>query len=173
MQKATIVCTLFICVFLFASFHPPKKKNDLWQQWNEILQLNAKEKKPILIDVYTTWCYYCKRMDATVYKNDSVSAYLKEKFYRFKLNAESKDTLEWNGKKYGFDKRYKVHEFMKDITQAIVFPSTVIIPPDGQPFSIGGQVDLKEMETLLKYFTCGYPGKDLTSFAQSIKTEWK
>jgi thioredoxin-related protein len=173
MQKATIICTLFICVFLFASFEKPDKKDDLWQEWSTIMKLRSQEKKPILIDVYTTWCIYCKKMDAKTYKSDSVRNYLKEHFYRFKFNAESKDSLEWNGKMYGFNSRYKIHDLVANFAQSIAFPTTVVIPPDGQPFSISGELDVKEMETILKYFNGAYPDKDMAGFARGLKNTWK
>ena len=36
-----------------------------WLSWEEALELNKKEKKKILVDVYTNWCRYCKQMEKT------------------------------------------------------------------------------------------------------------
>jgi thioredoxin-related protein len=163
---------LLLCVSLTSFYLPEKKK--IWQSWNDIMQLSQKEKKPILIDIYTDWCVYCKKMDAGVYKNDSVLNYLEQNYYRFKFNAESKDTLVWRNKKFGFHKIYKVHEFVQYLTQgAVVFPTTVVIPPDGQPFALGGELKTKELETILKYFTTAYPDKNFQDFEKEYKPRWK
>ena len=163
---------LCVCILLLTSFHSPGKKKDLWQDWNAIQQLMQQERKPILIDIYANWCIYCKKMDAKTYRNDSVYSYMKEHFYRFKFNGESKDTLVWRDKKFGFDQQYKVHQFVEYVTQgAVVFPTTVVIPPDGQPFALGGELSVKEMEMLLKYFNGAYPKQSFQRFSKEFTTE--
>ena len=173
MSKAKLFGILLM-MFCLTSFYPPKKKKDLWQSWNEIQQLMLQQKKPILIDMHTDWCVYCKKMDVTTYQNDSVYEYLKEHFYRFKFNAESKDSLRWNNKTFGFDKKNKLHEFYEYAAKEnLVFPTTVIIPPNGQPYSVAGELKIKEMEILLKYFSGSYADKTFEEFSKQYKSGWK
>jgi thiol:disulfide interchange protein len=54
------------------------------------------EKKPVMIDLYTDWCGWCKKLDEDVYPNESVAA-LSKAFVCIKLNPE-KDKK--NGKKF-------------------------------------------------------------------------
>jgi len=49
--------------------------------------------KKIMVDVYTNWCGWCKRLDADVYSNPEVVAYMKDHFVSVKLNAESATEL--------------------------------------------------------------------------------
>ena len=152
MRKAKLFAILLVMVVLTSS-HLPNKKNDLWQSWAEIQQLMLQEKKPILIDVYE---------------------YLKAHYYRFKFNAESKDSLRWNNKTFGFDKKNKLHEFYQFMAKGnLVLPTTVIIPISGQPYTLAGEMQTKEMETLIKYFSGIYPDKTLSEFTKDYKPHWK
>ena len=38
-----------------------------WYSIAEALQLTSKEPRMMVIDVYTDWCGWCKRMDATTF----------------------------------------------------------------------------------------------------------
>lgn len=42
----------------------------------------------ILVDVYTDWCGWCKKMDKDTFTDPRVVAHLKKNFYAVKLNAE-------------------------------------------------------------------------------------
>ena len=57
-----------------------------------------KSDKKLLIDVYTDWCGWCKRMDKDVFGNDRVSKYLTQQYVLVKLNAESKEKVNFRGK---------------------------------------------------------------------------
>ncbi len=173
MHKAKLFGILLMLLML-TSFHSPKKKKDLWQSWSEIQELMKKEPKPIFIDMYADWCVYCKKMDVTTYVNDSVYDYLKEHFYRLKFNAESKDTLEWHHKKFGFDKKNKLHEFYLYAANGnYILPTTVIIQANGQPVSVSGEMKVKEMEAFLKYFTTEHGDISFDEFSKKYKSVWK
>ena len=60
-----------------------------------------KEPRPILLDFYTDWCGWCKQMMKTTYADVNLASYINTYFYPAKFNAESKDTIEYLGKKYG------------------------------------------------------------------------
>lgn len=53
--------------------------------------------KKIFVDVYTDWCGWCKRMDATTFTDEAVIDYVNEHFYAVKLNAESKENISLKG----------------------------------------------------------------------------
>jgi len=173
-QKVKPVVVFVAVVVLLSSFFAPKKK-DLWQDWATIQQLAQKEKKPLLIDIYTDWCIYCKKMDAKTYKNDSVYSFLKENFYRLKFNAEMKEDFVWNGTTFSYNPRYKTNEFAYHITKGMLtLPTTVIVPVEGEPFFIPGELETGEMEALLKYFTAGiYRSQPYEEYIKAFKASWK
>src|SRR4051812_5396973 len=69
--------------------------------WMKLDELNEKIKsapKPVIIDLYTNWCYWCKVMDKKTYTSAKVISYINEHFYAVKLDAESKEVVQWNAK---------------------------------------------------------------------------
>jgi thioredoxin-related protein len=124
-----------------------------WMTPAEFSAMNFDTKKPIIIDVYTSWCYYCKVMDKTTWRNDSVAAYLGANYHAIKLNAESKDPYDWNGTSYNYEAKYKVNMLaVKLLGGNMVYPSTVIIPVNGEPEVLKGAFSAKELEMILKYY---------------------
>src|SRR3982751_2067581 len=107
------VSLLFCWVVVFSCAEKPSinaKRMDLgsagtataeklkWMTLEEVAAGLKGQKRPILIDLYTDWCGWCKVMDKKTYTNPKVIAYLQEHFYPVKLNAETKETLSWNEK---------------------------------------------------------------------------
>ncbi|OGC76461.1 MAG: hypothetical protein A2145_00705 [candidate division Zixibacteria bacterium RBG_16_40_9] len=66
----------------------------VWYRYDQGLKKAKSEKKPILVDFYTDWCGWCKKMDKDTYGNQEVMKLLNEKFIIVKINAESKNPLE-------------------------------------------------------------------------------
>ena len=57
----------------------------------EELQTKAgKEKKPYIVDFYTDWCGYCKKLDATTFRDPNVVEMMNSGFITYKLNAEKR-----------------------------------------------------------------------------------
>ncbi len=56
--------------------------------------------KPLFIDVYTSWCGWCKRMDQTTFKDPAVVSYLNANFHPVKFDAETKDTIQFLERTY-------------------------------------------------------------------------
>lgn len=69
-----------------------------WLSYNEGLALAEKENKYVLIDFYTDWCGYCKKMDKETYSKEEVKKFLNENFVVVKVNAESDNKVIENGK---------------------------------------------------------------------------
>jgi thioredoxin-related protein len=132
------------------------------------------EKRPVLIDLYTDWCTWCKVMDKKTYSNKEVSRYVQQKFYPVKFDAEGHKTISWNGKTYAFNTRDKAHDFAIYLTNGqLSFPTTVIIPVDGEPQAIPGFLAPNEFELIVKYFGEGRYGKvSFEEYQKSFKSSW-
>ncbi len=131
-----------------------EKKNLVeWMSPEQAETANDSTKRPIIIDVYTSWCYYCKVMDNTTWRNDSVANYLTANYYTVKLNAENKDPYQWKGVSYVYEPKYKVNMLAVKLLEGnMVYPSLVIIPVKGEPEIISGAFSAKELEMILKYY---------------------
>jgi len=71
-----------------------------WMTWEAAAAANEKQPKKIFVDIYTEWCGWCKKMDATTFKDPSVVSQLNANFYAIKLNAEQKESIMWNGQEF-------------------------------------------------------------------------
>lgn len=146
-----------------------------WMTLEEVEASMLKERRPILIDLYTDWCGWCKVMDKKTYQNKNVSGYLQQKFYAVKLNAESTQSITWRGKTYRFNSGYKTHEFAIYLTGGqLSYPTTVIIPiEDAQPQAIPGFMEPKDFEMIVKYFGEGKFAKvPFTQYQKQFKSSW-
>lgn len=121
MQKA-IKHTLFF-LFISISLIGQKEKNNKgpinWLTLEEADSLYKIQKRPIFIDVFTDWCGWCKRMDATTFKDPNIAAYLNTNFYSVKLNAETNETITFNGKTYTNSQSAKAKQIIDDINRKI------------------------------------------------------
>ena len=146
-----------------------------WMTLQEAKVAMQKEKRPILIDLYTDWCGWCKVMDKKTYTNEKVIAYLQQKFYPVKLDAETREALEWENKTYRFNSSYHTNDLAVYLTHGqLSFPTTIIIPlgnTDPQP--VPGYLKPAELELIVKYFGEGHYGKTpFEAYQRNFKTSW-
>ncbi len=175
MLKVAMYTCLLIFGFSKPQFAGTEKKGVEWQQPESLgLYRFDPNDKPILVDVYTDWCHYCKLMDASTWQDASVSAYVNANFVAVKFNAESRDSLAWNGKRYGYQPRYKVNMLAVELLKGnMVYPSTVIITPAGDIQVLRGALKPGEIELALTYYGSGsYKAMDFVSFQSNFHRSW-
>ncbi len=72
-----------------------------WLDFNTGYAKALKEKKIVLIDCYTDWCYWCKRLDKDTYTDSSIIETVNKSFVAIKFNPEKTDSrYEIDGKTY-------------------------------------------------------------------------
>ena len=124
---------LFVSGFLLLSTYFFSQENDGLVKWLTIKEAQEKNKlveKPIILDIYTDWCGWCKHMMKTTYSNQGLAEYINANFYPVKFNAETKDTIEYDGKIYKpLSKEPKTpHELaIKFLGEKLSYPSTLFI----------------------------------------------
>jgi uncharacterized protein YyaL (SSP411 family) len=95
-MKKSIFVLLFGILASYSTFSQELK----WYSVPEALNQNTKEPRKLIIDVYTDWCGWCKVMDRETFRNPVIVKILKESYYPVKFNAETKDSIFYNGKMY-------------------------------------------------------------------------
>ena len=177
MQKVKLfVLSAWIIVFSCAQRPSAGTDHVKWISLDQAEFELHKENRPVLIDLYTDWCGWCKVMDKKTYSNRNVVQYLQDKFYTVKVNAETREPISWKGKAYHFNENYRSNDFAVYITQGrLEFPTTVILPADGsEPQAIPGYLEPKDFELIAKYFgqEGGYGKIPFEQFQKNFKPSW-
>ena len=103
-----------------------------WMTWEEAVAAQAETPKHLLVDLYTDWCGWCKRMDETSWSDPEVVAYLAENFYAVKFDAESKAPVTYDGHTFEYQRtgRRGVHALAASLTDnRLTYPSVVYFTP--------------------------------------------
>ena len=145
-----------------------------WMTIEEAAGKLQQQQKPILIDLYTTWCGWCRQMDRKTYSNKKVAEYLSDKFYTVKLDAETHATISWQGRSYDFDPQYRCNMFAVYLAHGrLEFPTTIIIAPGYDPQAIPGYMEPKDLELLVKFFGEGaYRTRSFDDYQKSFRPTW-
>jgi thioredoxin-related protein len=151
-----------------------QEKTVKWVSFAEAQELQKITKKKIFVDVYTDWCGWCKRMDASTFSQSDIVDYLNDNYYAVKFNAEQKENIEWNGKTYrnsGSQSR-STHEFAVFLlNNRLSYPTTVFLAEDLNVIQpLPGYMDAAKFEPILHYF--GTDSHKKVSWGQ-FEQDWK
>ena len=102
----TMKSRLFItCMILTISSFVVAQETDQsieWLSWEEAMERQEIEPKKIIVDVYTSWCGYCKKMDKNTFTDETVISSIQDGFYAVKFNAEQREDIEFSGNTFKF-----------------------------------------------------------------------
>jgi len=100
MKKIAILLSVFITILGIYSFKPNSDEVK-WMNFNDGYTLAKKKNKIMLVDVYTEWCGWCKRMDKDTYAKPNIASELNKNYVSVKFNPEVTGvTYTYNGKNY-------------------------------------------------------------------------
>ncbi|GJM61162.1 hypothetical protein PEDI_17140 [Persicobacter diffluens] len=99
MLKKTFWMILFLVAVQLTAFAGRDNEGEIkWVSFEEAIEMAEQDpSKNIMIDFYTSWCGYCKKMDKTTFKDKDVVNAVNASFYAVKVNAESKDRITYKG----------------------------------------------------------------------------
>ncbi|MFN0048409.1 MAG: thioredoxin family protein [Cytophagales bacterium] len=136
----------FISGFFLKS-NPKKEGGIRWLSFEQALKESQKDKKKVFIDVYTDWCGWCKKMDASTFSNEKVAVYLNKNFYSVKLDAESARTFEFRGK------TISERELAGQIFKVNSYPTTVYLDENFDILSpVPGYLEVPMFDKILKFY---------------------
>jgi thioredoxin-related protein len=124
--------------------------------FNQLDSLQKIENRKVLVFVYTNWCSYCKVMDQFVFKDIKVIHLLNEQYYFVGLNAEEKQPIIYQNKRFIFKQTLGYHEMAIALAnkKKLIFPSTYILNNDNEIIYQHHEfINANNLSKLLIYFT--------------------
>jgi len=159
-MKKIILAAIFIVTAIAVQAQEKVK----WVGFEEAVELNKKDPKPILVDLYTDWCGWCKRMDKDTYSNEVIAKYINENYYAVKMDGEGKEDIQYKDKTFKFVQqgRSKYHEFAAAIMNGkMSYPSTAFFNAEQQLLqTVPGYLSKEKFEKILAFFGGGNEGKE-------------
>jgi thioredoxin-related protein len=154
-------CAVCVAVLSAPSAHAAPV---VWKDWNAGFKEAAASNRPVLVDVYTDWCGWCKRMDKDVYTNAEIRSYLADHFVMVRMNAESDASARWDGQDYSMRSlasRFRVSGY----------PTTIFFRSGGDHLAnVPGYVPADRFMVLLHYIGEGQMDRGV-SFDDYVKQQ--
>ncbi|MHC5308643.1 thioredoxin family protein [Myroides sp. LJL116] len=107
-----------------------------WMTFDQAVEAQKKNGKPIFMDAYTAWCGPCKMLDKNTFSDPAIVELINTKYNAVKFDAEGTETINYKGQQYtnpNYDANRKgrnaTHEFTKFLNIP-GYPSMVILGND-------------------------------------------
>lgn len=179
-SKQLPLSLLFIfCFSILNSCYAQDKMEKIdWVNWDQAQVLMKKQKRKILVDVFTDWCGWCKRMDASTFQDPKIVKYVNKNYYAVKFNAEQKDDINFKSKIYKFMPQGNrgVHQLAIEITNGqLSYPTFVFMDEDLNTIQpVPGYQDVETFEIISNYFAGNhYKTTPFQNFQEKFKATMK
>lgn len=176
MNKIAVLIIL-TCIGLFKVSKAQEAKVK-WYTFEEAVELNKTEQRKIFIDVYTDWCGWCKKMEATTFTNPVIAKILNKDYYAVRFDAETTDTIGFGGKQFVNDggRSRSPHQLAVALLQGkMSYPSVAYLNEDNQLLtSVPGYYTADRLEPILNFFAeDAFKTQSFEEFQKNFKSEIK
>ena len=173
-----ILCGISFCLILgtgqgAAGDQDTAKAKINWLDFEKAEGLSRKEPRKIFVDVYTSWCSWCKVMDKQTFTDPLIIDYVNKKYYAVKFDGEVKESATFRGKVY--ESRGGYHELASHLLrEKMIYPTYVILDEDYNILEpIRGFKKAPELDVILKYYAENhYTKTDYDAFAKTYKSPY-
>lgn len=152
-MKGKRIPSYLLCISVFAVLMGCKDAGGeiLWRNDPEGRKEASVSGKTLLISFYADWCGYCKKMDATTFRDRQVVAYVEKYFVPVKVDSDK-------------EKQLAASYFVRGL------PTTVFAKPSGEPISsLPGYVEPEHFLLAMQFIqTKGY---EKMSFQEFVKQQ--
>ena len=183
-MKTFFTLALIVTVsFVYAQSTPTIVETINWLTWEQAIAQQQKDvaaynaatnkktatpPKKMFIDMYTSWCGWCKKMDATTFKDPNVITYMNKYYYPIKFNAERANDIIFNGHTFvnpAPGKTRSTHQFAVSILDSkLSYPAYVILDENVNRIVLYyGYKQVEDLFGILLFFKGNYhiPYRDL------------
>jgi thioredoxin-related protein len=116
-------------IFLVVEVSAQAQKEVQWISFEQLDDSLLTNPKPVFIDFYTSWCTYCRKMDKKVFTNSQVIEKLNRDYYAIKFDAETSDTVKFDGGIFINDQVDKSRTPFHQIVQLLAMREDIFTPP--------------------------------------------
>lgn len=144
----------FIFVFLLALIFSSQAVYSQQLSFDDALKTAKKEHKKVIVDIYTDWCGWCKKMDREAYSDAGIKKIIEDDFIYVKLDAEGNGVNKYNGKSYTDGE-------LAEYFQVTGYPTTVFLDSQGKVIefdynkyrmnNLPGYYETNEFKKVLEY----------------------
>jgi thioredoxin-related protein len=123
-----------------------RKAQIQWLDFNDGLAQARSTRKPIMINFYTEWCVYCKKLDRETLQDPEVARTLENGFIAIRLDAENGSAqLSYRGKSFS-------HAEFSRYFGVTAFPSIAFLNDKGEAITmVPGFVPAPQFSVFLNY----------------------
>ncbi|MGA7160562.1 MAG: DUF255 domain-containing protein [Bacteroidota bacterium] len=132
LMKYKVVVLALAALLVNGALIAQTKKPSRVMQWSSFdagMKRAKNRHKKVLVDVYTDWCGWCKKMDSEVYADSAVRDYLSKNFVIVKMNAEEDVKIHYKGEEYS--PAQLAAAFGVD-----GYPATLFLKEDNEPITL-------------------------------------
>lgn len=127
-----------------------------WMTFDEAVKAQEKEKRKWFVDIYTSWCTWCKKMDQTTFQNPIIADFVNANYYPIKFDAEQTKSITFKDREYNFirDGSRGYHELAVELTLGrLSYPSIVFLDEELQVIqALRGFQSALRFEQIMTYF---------------------
>jgi thioredoxin-related protein len=179
MKSRSILLTAIITISIYLTTNTfaqtPSTAKIKWFDFEDAMADGKSKPKKYFLDMYTDWCGWCKKMDASTFVDPVIVEYMNKNFYPIKFNAERKDTVEFKGKKYmnaNPTGSRSSHQLAQQLLQGrMSYPSFVFLNESGEIITtVPGFRKADEFEAILHFIAeNAYQTKSWEEFKAGFK----
>ena len=172
MKHITTSLIVFLSILITSSSFSQEVQKIKWLTWNEAIEQQKKDlkifnetgegvekvpPKKIFLDVYTSWCGWCKRMDATTFSDPTIIQIMNQYFYPVKMDAEMKENIVFNDHNFinpNPEGKRSTHQFAASILDyGLSYPSYVLLDENTNRLTIyKGYKQVDDLLGILLFF---------------------
>jgi len=136
-----------------------------WLAFDAAAEKASKQNKHLIVDVYTTWCGWCRVMERETYGNPEVADYLNSNFVLAKVNGESANKLHWRGEELS------ERQFARKVG-VTGYPATYFMKPDAEMLGgVPGFIRPPDFMVYTRYVaTRWYQKGNIKEYVDSLRT---
>ncbi len=161
--SATVTIALIITALATSSFMESEESTEQTPSinWMTIQEIEAAQKeapKPVLVDLYTSWCVWCSKMKESTYTDPGLVQYINQNFYATRFDAEADVNVVLKEQEYPLItiNNRKVHKLAWEWgakNNRIGYPTIVVLDNNLDKLeAFPGFKDADAMNSLVKYY---------------------